>query len=301
MGDWLEFVERDYPAVFAAADLASKRAQRRYLNFTRCSLVLLVLGAGLAALSPIFVCAKSGLALASSISVAASLLSTLYRRSQKPEHLWYGGRAVAESVKTMAWRYMVAAAPFEAVIPAAEVDHNFISALESIVKEKAQLAFGLGGEFSEQPQISERMRTVRSAGLNERTRVYLSGRISDQRSWYGAQAKKNKGAERRYFFLVFASQLAALAATIFLVRWPGSNVRLTGFFASLAGALMAWFQLKEHKGLAQSYSVAELELGFIEEKSRHIKTEQEFSDFVSDAENAISREHTLWVARRDRI
>ena len=28
--------------------------------------------------------------------------------------------------------------------------------------------------------------------------------------------------------------------------------------------------------------------------------EQEFSDFVSDAENAISREHTLWIARRDR-
>ena len=301
MEERLAFGERDYPAVFTAADLASKRAQLRYLNFTRCSLILLVSGAGLAALSPVFACLKSELAVASSVAVAASLLSTLYLKSQKPEHIWYGGRAVAESAKSMAWRYMTGAAPYEINIQAADTDQKFVRELESIIKEKAQLAFGFGGEFSAKPQISERMRAVRSAELGERIRIYTSGRISDQRIWYGTQAKKNKDAERRYFFLVFASQLAALIATIFLIHSSGSNLKLTGFFASLASALMAWFQLKEHKGLAQSYSIAELELGFIEEKSRYVTTEQEFSDFVTDAESAISREHTLWIARRDRV
>ncbi len=136
--------------------------------------------------------------------------------------------------------------------------------------------------------------------VTERKQAYLAGRISDQRAWYGNQARSNRLAEDRYFRVVFASQLAALIAAVVLVRWPDSNLRLTGFFASLASALIAWLQLKQHKELAQSYSVAELELGFIEEKTRHIMTEQEFSDFVSDAENAISREHTLWIARRDR-
>jgi conflict system pore-forming effector with SLATT domain len=232
--------------------------------------------------------------------VAASILLTLYLKAQKPDQLWYGGRAVAESAKSMAWRYVTGAAPYLAGLPSAEVDKKFILALESIVKERRQLSFGFGGEFSEQPQISDRMRSVRAGALADRKQTYLAERISDQRVWYGNQAKSNRSAEGLYFGVVFASQLAALASAIALVRWPDSNVRLTGFFASLASALIAWLQLKQHKELAQSYSVAELELGFIEEKARHVTTEQEFSDFVSDAENAISREHTLWIARRDR-
>lgn len=298
----MKFTEQDYPAVFLAADRASSGAQEKYLSLTRGTLVLLVMGAGFAAASPVhaFDCVKPALAVTSAISLAASLLLTLYLKAQKPEQLWYGGRAVAESAKSMAWRYMTGASPYLASLSATEVDRKFVSALESIVKERKQLAFGFGGEFAEQPQISNRMREVRAGTLAERTQAYVADRISDQRTWYGNQARNNRLAEDRYFKVVFASQLGALVAAVALVRWPASNLRLTGFFASLASALIAWLQLKQHKELAQSYSIAEIELGFIEEKARHLTTEQEFSDFVSDAENAISREHTLWVARRDR-
>jgi|CZKJ01.1.fsa_nt_gi hypothetical protein len=306
MGRWacegkgLKFAEKDYPAVFLAADRASTGAQKKYVRLSKGTLVLLVSGAAFAAASPVFACVRPALAGISAMLLAASLLCTLYLRVQKPEQLWYGGRAVAESAKSMAWRYMAGAAPYLVGLPVVEVEREFISALESIFKERRQLAFGFGGEFSEQPQISDRMRAVRAGALAERKQAYLAGRISDQRAWYGNQARSNRLAEDRYFNVVFVSQLAALVAAVALVRWPNSNVRLTGFFASLASALIAWLQLKQHKELAQSYSVAELELGFIEEKARHIMTEQEFSDFVSDAENAISREHTLWIARRDR-
>jgi SMODS and SLOG-associating 2TM effector domain 3/SMODS and SLOG-associating 2TM effector domain 1 len=296
----LNFPEKDYPAVFLAADRASAGAQKKYLRLSRGTLILLVSGAGFAAASPVFVCVRQALAIASAVSVVASILLTLYLKARKPEHLWYGGRAVAESAKSMAWRYMTGSAPYFAGLPSAEVDQKFALALRSIVKEREQLSFGFGGEFSKQPQISERMRAIREGSLEERKRVYLAERIADQRVWYGNQAVNNRTAENRYFIMVFAGQLAALGAAIALVGWPDSDVRLTGFFATLAGALIAWLQLKQHKDLAQAYSVAELELGFIEEKARHITTEQEFSDFVSDAENAISREHTLWIARRDR-
>jgi hypothetical protein len=298
----LKFSERDYPAVFLAADRASSCAQEKYLNLTRGTLILLVAGAGFAAASAAFAfdSIKPAFAIISALLLAGSLLLTLYLKAQKPEQLWYGGRAVAESAKSMSWRYMTQAAPYLADPAAAEVDQKFVSSLESIVKERKQLAFGFGGEFTKQPQISDRMRAVRASTLAERCQVYLAERICDQRVWYGNQAKNNRLAENRYFKVVFMSQFAALAAAIALVRWPGSTVRLTGFFASLASALIAWLQLKQHKELAQSYSVAELELGFIEEKARHVTGEKAFSDFVSDAENAISREHTLWIARRDR-
>ncbi len=298
----MKFTKQDYPAVFLAADQASSGAQKKYLGLTRGTLALLVAGAGLAAASPVpaLACVKPVVAVTSAISLTASLLLTLYLKALKPEHLWYGGRAVAESTKSMAWRYMTGAAPYPASLPAMQADQKFVADLESILRERKQLAFGFGGEFAERPQISNRMRDVRSVTLAERIQMYVAERIADQRMWYGNQARSNRLAEDRYFWVVFASQLAALVAAIVLVRWPSSNLRLTGFFASLASALIAWLQLKQHKELAQSYSVAELELGFIEEKARHLTTEQEFSDFVSDAEKAISREHTLWIARRDR-
>ena len=46
----------------------------------------------------------------------------------------------------MAWRYM-AEQLLSVGLPAVEVDGEFISALESIVRERKQLAFGFGGEF----------------------------------------------------------------------------------------------------------------------------------------------------------
>ncbi len=115
-----------------------------------------------------------------------------------------------------------------------------------------------------------------------------------------SEALANRLRETKYFIAILLGQFFALVSAIALVAWPQSNLKLTGMFTSLASALIAWLQLKQHKELAQSYSVAEIELGFIQEKAQHIVSDRALSDFVGDAENAISREHTLWVARRDK-
>jgi conflict system pore-forming effector with SLATT domain len=294
----------DYPALFRAADEASLAAQRNYLRLTWGTLILLVTGAALAAVSSEFASvasAMSALAMTSAIVLAVSLLLTLYLKTSKLEQVWYGGRAVAESVKSMMWRYIVGADPYSAdLVPAAEADRKFLSELGSIVKERKQLAFGFGGEFAEEPQISERMRAVRAGNLDERKTVYVSERISGQRRWYGNQAKLNRSAENKYFALIAFSQLCALVAAMALVEWPGSKIKLTGLFTSVAAAFIAWLQIKQHKELSQSYSVAELELSFIQEQAQFVKNDRDLSNFVADAENAISREHTLWIARRDR-
>lgn len=293
-----KFSEGDYPALFLQADRASTGAQKKYLNLTRGTLILLVMGAALAGVSPLLRSYKPAVATASAVLLAASVLLTMFLKTQKPEQLWYGGRAVAESAKSMAWRYMMGAAPYLLDAHAAAVDQKFVSELESIFKERKQLAFGFCGEFHKQPQITAVMRAVRSAPLDERKTAYLTQRIVNQREWYAKQANSNSVAENKYFFLIITSQFLAFVAAIALVRWPDSVIKLTGLFTCLASALIAWIQLKQHRELAQSYSVAEVELGFIQEQAQHITTSAEFSDFVGDAENAISREHTLWVARR---
>ena len=100
--------------------------------------------------------------------------------------------------------------------------------------------------------------------------------------------------------VILVSQAMALAAAAFMIASPGSKWNLVGVFSALASALVAWLQVRQHEELAQSYAVAALELGFIEEQGSRLGSDADFSNFVGDAENAISREHTLWIARRDR-
>jgi hypothetical protein len=289
----------DYPALFQAADRASLAAQRRHLLFTSTILLSLVIAAGLGALSGVIQSAKTAFAVASTALVSLSFVLTAIRRALKPEKLWYGGRAVSESAKSMAWRYMAGADPYSMATPVADIDTRFIADLKSMVKDSDELAVGFGSQFADRPQISPRMREVRSSPLPQRKQVYVTQRIADQRSWYGRKAKKSQKAESWYFVIILVSQAFALAAGAYMISSPDSKWNLVGVFSALASALVAWLQVRQHEELAQSYAVAALELGFIEEQAEHVSNDQGFSAFVADAENAISREHTLWIARRD--
>ena len=296
----LEVKNSDYPALFQAADRASLSAQRKHLLFTSAILLCLVTAAGLGALSGVISGVKTSLAVASTALVSLSFVLTAIRRSLKPEKLWYGGRAISESAKSMAWRYMAGAEPYFTSLPGADVDAKFITDLKSLVKDSDQLAVGVSSEYTDKPQISPRMHEVRAMVLDSRKQTYLSQRIADQRSWYGRKARKSQTAESWYFVVILVSQAMALAAGAFMIASPESRWNLVGVFSSLASALVAWLQVRQHEELAQSYALAALELGFIEEQGRQVASDADFSGFVGDAENAISREHTLWIARRDR-
>lgn len=210
----------DYPALFRAADCASVSAQKKYLCFTWAVLALLVAGAALAVASNAIRCFRPELAVASATVLAASLVFTGWLKMAKFEEVWYGGRAVAESVKSMAWRYVMGAAPYPVGLMAAEAERKFLSDLEFFVKERKRLAFGFGGEAAEGSQITEQMREARLMPVMQRKDVYVSERISEQRHWYGKKATFNKAHEYRYSVAVALCQLLALVAAIELVRSP---------------------------------------------------------------------------------
>src|ERR1700690_1342526 len=93
--------DADFPALFLAADSASRQAQKRHLTFTGVILGALVACAALGALAGVFPAEAKGLALASTAGAALSFMLTAMRKALKPEKLWYGGRAVAESTKSL--------------------------------------------------------------------------------------------------------------------------------------------------------------------------------------------------------
>ena len=75
--------------------------------------------------------------------------------------------------------------------------------------------------------------------------------------------------------------------------WP------TDVFVAASASLLSWMQAKRFSELASSYALAAHEIGLIRENSLQPIDDEDFSMFVGDAENAFSREHTQWVARKD--
>jgi uncharacterized membrane protein YjjB (DUF3815 family) len=94
-------------------------------------------------------------------------------------------------------------------------------------------------------------------------------------------------------------QIAAIVLCLFRVYLPEFKYWPIEVFAVAAGAVLTWIQVKRFRELAAAYSVAAHEIGLISSGLGNIKNNEEFSRFVQDSENAFSREHTQWVARKD--
>jgi hypothetical protein len=285
--------EVQLPALHDAADTASVRAQKSYLLLVRLNLIALFIGAAAGAFAlPAGVAGRLVAGIAA-VALVVALLLTMLIQSRSYERTWYGGRAVAESVKTLAWRYMTRAEPFAT----GGVDDLFVERLTQILQQGKALSVALAPAAAE--QITRGMRDVRGRSLEQRRDFYVRCRIEEQGDWYTRKAALSDRAESTFFALVWLSNGLSIAAAIVMVIWPSSPINATGVFSTAAASVFAWLQVRRHQELAQSYAVTAQELGLVRAKAGSIADEKEFAVFVADAEAAISREHTLWVARRD--
>jgi hypothetical protein len=186
---------------------------------------------------------------------------------------------------------------------------KFSGDLQAILNERRSLA----AKFSDPAdalQITQEMKANRSKSAQERLNLYLEERVKDQRKWYAYKASIARSSNDNWFWVITAGQFAALAGAVWVVHAPDSPIRFTGFFSAVASAAMAWLQMKRYQDVSQSYAMAAQELGLIELQAQNvrdqiagavppIRAEAHLAAFVANAENAMSREHTMWVARRD--
>ena len=293
-------VAEDLPGLFQAADTASTRAQKLYLKLVAADLSVMLVGATLGALSVDGSSRAQGMALASAIAVAIGLILTLTLQAQRLSATWYDGRAVAEATKTSAWRYMMRAYPY-GNLAEPYADKALISAFDSFLRDRKGLAGSLPSGLAQLPQITAVMRDTRGLAVEARKSVYVDSRLADQRMWYAARAEHNSKRARHLFTLVIGCHALALVAAIANVRWPETQINLTGVFAALAAALIAWTQLKKYEEQANVYGLTAQELKSIEEQGRHANAEEAFARFVEEAESAITRENALWLARREQF
>lgn len=265
----------------------------------RANLIMLVASSLTGIYSFDDLCYKKWTAIISVVLLIISTGITLMIDSYKWEDVWYEGRAVAESAKTLSWRFSTCAEPFLVDIPADVVDTKLREDLTQLMINKKGLADFMSSEDLSRSFISDKMRAIRAVPFQNRLDIYLTNRITPQREWYANKAQFNKTRRNTWFKIIIAAQVAAIIAGVLIASSPDTKLNLMGLFAGVASAAIAWLQVRRHQELNRSYNITALELGSVYDKSRNVKSESDLSVYVADAESAISREHTLWLARRD--
>lgn len=285
----------DFPSLFQAADSASNRSQVLYMRLVKADLAMLFVGALLTSITVNNLEIKVWLNIFGAILLLLAFATSLGLKFTRYEKTWYGARAVAESVKTLSWRYMTCAKPFDSSLAVGQVDHLFVNRLEEILLERKNLAVDFPGNITN--QISDRMKEIRQLPWEDKKNIYLNYRVQDQRAWYNKKSEINRNNGNIFFVIAIVLQFIAFAFAMYRIKDP-NTINLAAVFATGTAALFSWIQIKKFHELAQVYALTAQELGFVETKAA-VTGDMELSSFVADSENAISREHIMWTARRD--
>jgi hypothetical protein len=283
----------DYPALYQAADSASAAAQATYLRCIKGYAALAIVGAALASI---------GIESRLSASVAAvvflgGLGLSLLIAFKRYEDTWYRTRAIAESIKTASWRFMMGAEPYD--LPVNKARQKLAQVLRSVLQEHRHLGGEFAGDLAEKSQITESMIRNRELPLVERLSLYRRERITEQRSWYARKSSTNNTEARKWFWILVLLQVGAIICVVLRIAVPDWKLWPTEMFVVAGASALGWIQVKRFRELSAAYALTAHEIGMADAELGDIKDERQFSRFVGDTENAFSREHTQWVARKD--
>lgn len=284
----------EMPALYKAASGLSQNSQTTYLRLIRSEYGLLVLASVLSldlSKEPLYFVAYAAV-------FALSLGALVWRTSKKPEQSWYKGRALAESIKTSSWRYCMCAEPFGIADNKAQRRADFRNHLRQILQANRHIGDSIPPDSAAEDQVTSSMEGVRDLPLEERKEYYKTHRIQDQRSWYAAKAGSNRKASIRWMAGGIVAYCVAILLSLTRIAYPNWSIWPIDPLIVIASSIIGWTQVKKFNELASSYTLTAHEIGLIQGRLADISDDQEFSEFVNEAEQAFSREHTQWVARQ---
>lgn len=287
---------RILPEAFTVADRMSLQGQRNTVRATAARLLLSIFAALALALAPLWPSELfhrdevETLALAAAVLFLAALLVEIRLIRRRPEREWYDGRAVAESAKTLAWRYAVGGLPYP-------VDQDAGPALKrdmhNLTTDVAPLREAVAGATVS----TEWMEELRSRDFATRRNAYLRYRIEEQQAWYSRKAAYNAQRAKWWSFGLLAAEtagviLAALKSLAFV------SIDLASLASALIASGGAWLAVKQYESVAAAYRLASRELNSVKHHLLSVNSEDMWAAEAADAEEAISREHTMWRASR---
>ena len=289
--------DRHFPGLYQSADQTSLSAQRRYNCFHLWHLFCLILGSVSAAIATIFPAVATCTYIILAIVLVIGIFLTLVSRVRRDDEVWFACRVIAESTKTATWRFMMKAEPFK---DDSTSEQSFIERLRQIREARPSSPKDLAQSLDANAQsLSDFMNDMRRKSVDERRNLYLESRLRDQKTWYSNKARFNSKRENRWFWIIVVLQMIAIALAIIQACLSGLPLNVVPLLLTCSASAVAWSQMKRYSELAQSYSLAAQELGDQEAIASNITKEADLLTLVGQVEETVSREHTMWCARRD--
>ncbi|WP_175411232.1 DUF4231 domain-containing protein [Streptomyces sp. TRM64462] len=297
------FRNADLPALFHRADELAVARQREAVQATRLQLLLLVLGACLAALPGTW---RIGGAFqpagALSALAYAGVLVVTYRASRRrPKSQWQLNRSAAEFIKSMSWRYAVHGAPFDSASP--DVDGAYLSRLEEGLAELRKVGWADPREAekaSGSELITPAMRMLREKPFRVRKETYVRDRLIEQRNWYHRRQVVSRRATALWSATTAALTLLALLLGALRAFSVGGSPAAAGLLSAAAAASVAWSEIRRHQPLIAAHSLVEEDLAAMHTAMETVVTESQWPTAVYETERVVSPQHTDWLVQHRR-
>ncbi|GAA2585089.1 DUF4231 domain-containing protein [Actinomadura fulvescens] len=291
----IRLTRADLPELYRVASAMAHTGQRRVVRLT-----MVLLCSGLASGVLALFGGRSGpswhawadtmaAALFATAAVGGALLS-----SGKAHRRWYDGRAAAESIKTLSWKYTMRAGSLG---DDSAADALFCLRLTQVRAEIEQLGRADRRSLAPAAMLTPAMRRLRAAPLTVRRAVYLEQRIRDQIEWYSGKAGQAERRARAWQLLTAVIGTAGVCGA--LARSRGMvEVDALGLAAAFLASIAAWSELRQYWPNAAAYRLTLRELNVIEQQAGEVPDDPgEWRAFCEHAEYAVSREHTMWRVR----
>jgi hypothetical protein len=294
------FGDADLPGLFRFTDTAAVRRQRLTVDWVRRQLVLLVVAAAFSAVPWRL---RSGhvdvLALVSATAYGGALWFTWQTARHHHRENWQLHRSAAELLRSQCWRYAVCGDPFGHDVR--DPDGDFEVRVNESLHEMRSVGWRdprpAGTSAMERALITPTMRDLRGKPLAVRRDVYVRDRVMEQRDWYRRRTSQSRRAAAVWQAMAVLGTAAALAAAAARAGEWGTSMDLVGLASSAAAATVAWSELRQYQPLVAAHSVVAQELETMVVTMDKITTEAAWSAAVRAAEDAISPDHTAWLAR----
>jgi hypothetical protein len=253
----------NYPGLYQCADITANARQKIYFLLQKIYLGSLVTGGLLGMLASFFSdCVLKGIYAVLAIVLSAGFLVLWIGRARLDDNIWFDCRAIAESVKTATWRYMMTVPPFHDDNTA---DQEFILSLKEMRKARPECHKHFAGvAVVSDPAITDFMRRMRSNSYVDRRTFYIEHRIRDQKTWYSDKAARNARIGSQWFWTIVILQGIAVFMAIIQAAAGGLGVNMVPLFMTCAAVIAAWSQMRRHDELKKTYALATQELSELE-------------------------------------
>lgn len=286
------------PSLYQQADAAAAQQQGFYIRASKAEYYFVLI----AALFSCFFLTEQPLNKYFARIIAGALTCALFIRMmskvQQWGKKWFEARAIAESVKTSAWRYIMRVPPYQDGLDVEAIDSLFIKEIDTIFRTAPSVSSIVTSVLIKQGvPITDHMRSLRSGVIGARKDLYINERVADQKEWYSLKAKMNGDYANIWFWVISGIEFVGVGVAYLMINQSTWIFNPLGFITTLTGIFLAWVQINKYQELKQTYAVAAQELSLIECQIRNVQSEDRLIERVRDAEDAISREHTMWCAK----